>query len=336
MTIFERIKGLCEQKGITINQFEKESGVGRGSVSRWEAHSPSAEKVLLVANYFGVSTDYLLTGLDMDAADDLRNLTSAQHALKKAIEQNPNLTSKERINILFDVSDYDPMVVAFNLDFDQDYLTRWIAYGDIPPVPIVNKILGVFQIKPKDLLFEKDFAAYEDEQKEWPAPDGRQELPEDAPDENYIILSRTAKKLSPEKRQQLLNMTIEEQLKQAILTKYKSVRAFTTAFNIPYSTLDSVFKRGISNAGVSTMIKIFNALCLDIESVEDGILRPKEPSVEKETPLNLSEADQNLMELFHELNDEGQEKLIDYADDLVTSGKYIKSGPVHMSGEKMA
>ena len=71
-------------------------------------------------------------------------------------------------------------------------------------------------------------------------------------------------------------MTLEEQLKQEILGRYKSVRAFTTSINIPYSTLDSVFKRGIANAGVSTMIKVFDALDLDIESIAFGELRHRD------------------------------------------------------------
>ena len=70
-------------------------------------------------------------------------------------------------------------------------------------------------------------------------------------------------------------MTIEEQLKREILTKYKSVRAFTTLLDIPYSTLDSVFKRGIANAGVVNIIKVFNALDLDIESICYGELKHK-------------------------------------------------------------
>lgn len=39
-----------------------------------------------------------------------------------------------------------------------------------------------------------------------PTPEGEREYSDDAPDENYIILSRNAKKLSPEKRKQLLDM----------------------------------------------------------------------------------------------------------------------------------
>lgn len=85
-------------------------------------------------------------------------------------------------------------------------------------------------------------------------------------------------------------MTIEEQLKKEILSKYRSIRAFTTMIDIPYSTLDSVFKRGISNAGVSTMLKVFNAVDLDIESIATGTLYPKKqgngnsPSADNSTP----------------------------------------------------
>ena len=48
---------------------------------------------------------------------------------------------------------------------------------------------------------------------------------------------------------------------------------------------------------------------------------------EEKAPLYLSEAEEQLIALHRELNQEGQEKLLDYADDLVASGKYIKSDP---------
>ena len=70
-------------------------------------------------------------------------------------------------------------------------------------------------------------------------------------------------------------MTVEEQLKGIILSRYKSIRAFTTANDIPYSTLDSVFKRGLLNAGVGTIIKVFKALNLDVESIATGELESR-------------------------------------------------------------
>lgn len=46
--------------------------------------------------------------------------------------------------------------------------------------------------------------------------------------------------------------------------------------------------------------------------------------------------EKQLINLYRELNEEGQEKLVDYADDLVVSGKYIKSNKDKLGTEKQA
>lgn len=114
-------------------------------------------------------------------------------------------------------------------------------------------------------------------------------------------------------------MSIEEQLRKEILKQYGSVRALTNEIGVSYSTLDSALKRGISNAGVSTMIRVFQALNLDIENIQRGDLYYS--AEEENAP---SKKDAALLALFNQLNEEGQEKLLDYADDLVKSEKYIK------------
>lgn len=45
------------------------------------------------------------------------------------------------------------------------------------------------------------------------------------------------------------------------------------------------------------------------------------------------EPSEKLVVLFEQLNPEGQEKLLDYADDLVSSGKYIKNHPSRVDKE---
>ncbi|MBQ6274434.1 MAG: hypothetical protein IJK63_09450 [Oscillospiraceae bacterium] len=115
-------------------------------------------------------------------------------------------------------------------------------------------------------------------------------------------------------------MTIEEQLKSEILTQYGSVRAFTTELGISYSTLDSALKRGISNAGVSTMIRVFQALNLDIENIAHGDLYFSSDNKKSAS----AQRDEALLSLFYQLNEEGQEKLLDDADTLVRSDKFNK------------
>lgn len=62
MTIRERVKELCKQQGISVNQFEKEVGVAKGYVSKLDNSTPNGKKIQAMADYLGVSSDYLITG----------------------------------------------------------------------------------------------------------------------------------------------------------------------------------------------------------------------------------------------------------------------------------
>lgn len=98
-------------------------------------------------------------------------------------------------------------------------------------------------------------------------------------------------------------LTIEEQLKKHILSQYRSVRAFTQSIGIPYSTVDTMFKRGIGGAGINTVIKIFHALNLEIESIETGCLKPSTTntfnlSKQQIKDVSLSEHEKNVIEAY--------------------------------------
>ena len=114
-------------------------------------------------------------------------------------------------------------------------------------------------------------------------------------------------------------MTIEEQLKNEILNNYRSVRAFTQKIDIPYSTLDTIFKRGIGGAGINTVLKIFNELSLDIESIDKGVL-VRSTSNKDIAKLHFDE--DKLISNYRRLNNSGKEKLLEYSDDLIGNAKY--------------
>ena len=58
----ERIKELCKERGIGISQLERETGQSSGCINKWDTSSPSAEKVRRVAEFFGVTCDYIIRG----------------------------------------------------------------------------------------------------------------------------------------------------------------------------------------------------------------------------------------------------------------------------------
>ena len=69
-------------------------------------------------------------------------------------------------------------------------------------------------------------------------------------------------------------MTVEQKLKELILSRYHSIREFTITIDIPYTTLDSIFRRGIGNAGVNNVIKICKALNISTDALADGEIVP--------------------------------------------------------------
>lgn len=62
--LLNNIKALCAKKKITIMKLEDETGLKRGTVYRWDKSIPSVKSLQLVAQYFKVSMDRLLRGVD--------------------------------------------------------------------------------------------------------------------------------------------------------------------------------------------------------------------------------------------------------------------------------
>lgn len=58
--MYNKIKILCKERGTSIHAMEKELGFGGGTISRWKNSNPGLEKVLKIANYLGVSTEFLI------------------------------------------------------------------------------------------------------------------------------------------------------------------------------------------------------------------------------------------------------------------------------------
>ena len=75
MTIVERIKMKCKEKGTSMNALEKELGFGNGSIRLWDKKEPGSQKVILVAERLDLSLDWLLTGKESE------NLTPEEQQL---------------------------------------------------------------------------------------------------------------------------------------------------------------------------------------------------------------------------------------------------------------
>ena len=61
---FEIVKELCRKQGISLNQLEEKLSLGKNSLYGLKRNQPSAERLQEIADYFNVSTDYLLGRTD--------------------------------------------------------------------------------------------------------------------------------------------------------------------------------------------------------------------------------------------------------------------------------
>lgn len=82
-SVFEKVKELCDKHGISLNTLEENLGYGRNSLYSLKNKKPNAERIAEIADYFNVSTDYLLGRTDNPAiakddqeytSDDLRQM----------------------------------------------------------------------------------------------------------------------------------------------------------------------------------------------------------------------------------------------------------------------
>jgi transcriptional regulator with XRE-family HTH domain len=65
MNIADRIQNLRKTKGISQEELADKVGVTRQAVSKWESEqsTPDIEKIIIMSDYFEVTTDYLLKGI---------------------------------------------------------------------------------------------------------------------------------------------------------------------------------------------------------------------------------------------------------------------------------
>lgn len=61
---FDRIKELAQRQGLSINLLEEKLGYSRNTIYNLKNSKPSTERISEIADYFNVSTDYLLGRTD--------------------------------------------------------------------------------------------------------------------------------------------------------------------------------------------------------------------------------------------------------------------------------
>lgn len=70
--MIERILKLLSDSGITAKKLTEDINISSSAISEWKKGKgkPSAEAIIKIAEYFNVSTDYILLGKNINEIDD--------------------------------------------------------------------------------------------------------------------------------------------------------------------------------------------------------------------------------------------------------------------------
>ena len=60
---------------------------------------------------------------------------------------------------------------------------------------------------------------------------------------------------------------VEVKIKELIIQRYDSVKSFAKKIQVPYTTIDTILKRGILKSSVLNVIKICNELNIDVNEL---------------------------------------------------------------------
>ena len=63
---YEMFKTLCEKKGVKPSDVSKATGISTATLTSWKQgkYTPKNDKLQKIADYFGVTLDYLISGED--------------------------------------------------------------------------------------------------------------------------------------------------------------------------------------------------------------------------------------------------------------------------------
>lgn len=69
--MYEIFEQLLQSYGISTYKFCKETGISQSTISTWKTRRNllSGEKAKVIADYFGVSVDYLMTGEEKEGGE---------------------------------------------------------------------------------------------------------------------------------------------------------------------------------------------------------------------------------------------------------------------------
>lgn len=104
--LYLRVKELAAQKHVSLAKVERDLGFSNGIISTWKTGKASQDKINSLADYFNVSTDYLLGRPEKHKEDqeelDLEQALDNAHSFSgKPLSDHDRKVAKDVLRSLF-------------------------------------------------------------------------------------------------------------------------------------------------------------------------------------------------------------------------------------------
>lgn len=109
MSSVEIVKQLCKERKIPISRLEKDLGYSNGYIGQLRKGVFPSDRLKKIADYFGVSINYLMTG-----KDDSVNNTETSKRLAELTERDERDIAKDLDRIMAEISSSDDGPLYYN------------------------------------------------------------------------------------------------------------------------------------------------------------------------------------------------------------------------------
>lgn len=111
---------------------------------------------------------------------------------------------------------------------------------------------------------------------------------------------------------------IEERIRELIISRYGDQKSFAEKCGMYGSTLSTILSRGFLKSAIGNVLTICDALDISMDALAHGEIAYRQDFARQ----NLSATEGQIISYMKQLNPDGQERLSEQAEFLVTSGKY--------------
>lgn len=235
MTLTEKIRRLCEEKGETLASLERKMDFGNGTIRRWDTTVPSGDKLSKVADFFHVSVDYLLGKTSFRNAHEMIEYWGDFGPFFEALFDFGYLIKKEREN-----QGVSREKMAEDIGITTQDLVD-CEEGVLPiPRELADKMASYLHTNTSQLLFDYNLypdtvpEEYHERVLEW--ENMRKEQDDAAKDGSVIVANFTPKTPTEHKLELLarhLDKVPDEQRERFIKNFLDSVDIYLDAMGIP-------------------------------------------------------------------------------------------------------